>query len=55
MKTARLHIRIDEKLLERTKKVARKRGITLTQLVETACREAIAQEEQEKNIDAEQI
>ncbi len=55
MKTARIHIRIDEKLLERTKRVAKRRGVTLTQLIESACREAIKQDEQDRHVDAEQI
>ena len=55
MKTGRVHLRIEEKLLERTKKLARKNGVTLTQLVETLLRRAIEADTQTKHMDAEQI
>ena len=56
MKTGRIHMRIDEKLLEKTKKVARKRGVTLTQLIEGLLREVVRQEMLEKKtVEAEQI
>jgi len=56
MKNGRIHMRIDQKLLERAKKLVRRRGITLTQFVEAAFRSALEQEESEKKpFEAEQI
>lgn len=56
MKTGRIHMRMDERLLERVKKLARKQGLTLTQFVEAAFRSALEQEEKKKEAyEAEQI
>ena len=57
MKTGRLHMRVDEKLLEKSRKLAHRKGMTLTHLVEAVLRSALEQDEQEKKtrMEAEQI
>ena len=54
-KTGRLHLRLDEKLLKKAKQLADRRGVTLTALMESFLRAAIATDEFLKNEDAEQI
>lgn len=43
-KEGRLHIRVDEDLLRRVKKYAKKNGVTLTDIVEARFRELLSAE-----------
>lgn len=58
MKQGRLQMRVDEKLLERVKKLARRRGMTLTHLTEALFRRELEADELDKKqalVEAEQI
>ena len=52
-KTGRLHIRLDGQLLERAKKLASKKGLTLTTLVELTLRDVIEANKQQEKLDKE--
>ncbi len=56
-KDGRLHLRIDTTISDKVKKIARKKGTTVTAMIELYFRAVIQDEEQKKMpiIDAEQI
>ncbi len=52
-KDGRLHLRHDQALLDRVKAVARKRGVTVTHLVDQFFRELVNEEETQPKTDEE--
>jgi len=55
MKAGRLHLRLDEKVVEDIKEYAKRRGVTLTVLVQQYFVALLDEEKGSKTFDAEQI